>query len=139
MVLCCGYLPSKTWSVRAPVISSDGAHVRTVENSSRGCGTRSTWIPSPASATNVACPQASHFSLSCLQTFFLCLQILGCKLFHCFSYAFYRTYCRHGASNSEALDVPAVILEVPSPAPITSQHMPDKPVARPRRGVQLVP
>lgn len=113
-------------------------NVRTVENSLHGCGTRSTWIHSPASATDVVFPQASHFSLLCLQIFFLCLQILGCKLFDCFSYVFYRIYCRHGACKSEALDVPAVILEVPSPAPVASQHTADKPGARPRRGVQLL-
>lgn len=133
-MLCCGHLTCKTWPVRAPVISSDGPPVRTVENGSHGCGTRSTWFSSPASATDVAFPQASHFTLLCLQIFSLCLQILGCKLFHCFSYAFYGTYCRHGASSSEALDVPAVILEVPSPALITSQRIPDKPEARPKRG-----
>lgn len=111
--------------------------MKTTENSSHGGGTRNTRIPSPVSATDVACPQASHFTLLCLQIFFLRLQILGCKLLHCFSYAFYRTYCRHGASNSEALDVPAVILDVPSSAPTTSQHMPDKPSARPGRGTAI--
>lgn len=38
------------------------------------------------------------------------------------------------ASKSAALDAPAGMLEVPSPIPITSPHMPDRPAARPGRG-----
>lgn len=68
-----------------PVTSSEGLHVRTVENSCHGCGTRRTKVPSSNFATNVACPQAKHFIFLCRQIFYLWLQILGFELVHCFS------------------------------------------------------